>query len=121
MLRVFKNKLGVAVHVGGRAMSCQMLVVGVLVSGGRNGAMFLVAPLLTSNSTGLEMTPDFGPGYGPETRAGFYGFPEKYSLSASIVARVRLPQRAHHVALGGTYPLISFWSVFRYLEIAPCA
>ena len=121
MPRVFKNKFGVAVHVGGRAMSCQMLVVGVLVSGGRNGAMFLVAPLLTSNSTGLEMTPDFGPGYGPETRAGFYGFPEKYNLSASIVARVRLPQRAHHVALGGTYPLISFWSVFRYLEIAPCA
>ena len=80
-----------------------------------------IGPLLTSNSTGLETVPDFGPRYGPEARGGFYGFPEKYNLSAPIVARVRLPQRAHHVALGGTYPLISFWSVFRYLEIAPCA
>ena len=104
------------------AAQCRVkcLLSGCLFPEAEIGPMFLVAPLLKSNSTGLEMAPDSGPRYGPETRAGFYGFPEKYNLSAPIVARVRLPQRAHHVALGGTYPLISFWSVFKYLEIAKC-
>ena len=82
------------------AAQCRVkcLLSGCLFPGAEIGPMFLVAPLLTSNSTGLDVAPDFGPRYGPETRGGFYGFPEKYNLSAPIVARVRLPQRAYHVA-----------------------
>ena len=57
-----------------RRVKC--LLSGCLFPGAEIGPMFLVAPLLKSNSTGLEMAPDSGPRYGPETRAGFYGFPE---------------------------------------------